>query len=458
MSGPPGGGLHDVSSSAPESDCSAITLEKSAVARRYVGGYYGDMFADTGMFQAKRLRPIEKKVALKDFELMAVIGRGAFGEVRLCRRQKRPDKVMAMKRLHKQHMVNRNQVAHVRAERDVLVESGNRQKNPWITDLYYSFQDRDHLYLVMEFLPGGDLMTWLIKYDVFDETVAQFYVAELILAVHSIHKMRYAHRDIKPDNILLDREGHIKLTDFGLCKQIDVSSIPVEDMLTCEVKDLPEVSNKSCQDKKATWKDIRNRKMFYTAVGSPGYVAPEVLMKQGYSMDCDWWSVGIILYEMLCGYPPFYADDVMQTCHKIIKWREYLDFPPDGADALSEGAVEMIKELLCDPEERLSFESILSNKFFHGINWNDLRNQLPPFVPQLRGDDDTRYFDVPDEDPLTNPLPQGTKDTNYLFYGFTAKLNVNSTVVSKTKSRPPIPDEFRQGMSGATEDENHATN
>ena len=173
-----------------EGACSAITREKSSVARHFVGGYYTAMFADRSLFETQHLRPLEKKVVLKDFDLMAVIGRGAFGEVRLCRRKKRPDKIMAMKRLHKQHMVNRNQVAHVRAERDVLVESGNTQKNPWITDLYYSFQDKDHLYLVMEFLPGGDLMTWLIKYDVFDETVAQFYVAELILAVHSIHKMR----------------------------------------------------------------------------------------------------------------------------------------------------------------------------------------------------------------------------------------------------------------------------
>ena len=210
-----------------------------------------------------------------------------------------------------------------------------------------------------------------------------------------------------------------------------------------------EVSHKSYQDKKATWKDIRNRKMFWTAVGSPGYVAPEVLMKQGYSIDCDWWSVGIILYEMLCGYPPFYADDVMQTCHKIIKWREYLDFPPEGSDALSEASMSVIRDLLCDPQERLSFEAILGHKFFHGINWNDLRSQPPPFVPQLRSADDIGYFDVPEEDPTEGPLPQRTKDTNYLFYGFTAKLNNHTTMAPKSKSRPPIPDEFMQSMAEA---------
>ena len=176
---------------------SDITREKGCVARSHVARYYSEMSSDREGFRARHQKPREKKVALRDFKIMGVIGRGAFGEVSLCCRVDKPDKVMAIKRLHKQHMVNRNQVAHVRAERDVLVEAYNlqqKEKNPWITDLYYSFQDKDHLYLVMEFLPGGDLMTWLITYDVFREEVAQFYVAELILAVHSIHRMRVCRR------------------------------------------------------------------------------------------------------------------------------------------------------------------------------------------------------------------------------------------------------------------------
>ena len=196
---------------------------------------------------------------------------------------------------------------------------------------------------------------------------------------------------------------------------------------------------------------MRCRKMFYSAVGSPGYVAPEVLMKQGYSMDCDWWSVGIILYEMLCGYPPFYADDVMQTCHKIIKWKEYLDFPPDGSDALSQPAVDLIRKLLCDPEERLSFDAILSDRFFDGINWGNLRHEPPPFLPQLSGDHDTQYFDVPEEE-ACDPPPERTKDTKYLFYGFSARLRGDTTCTpSRPKARLPLPDEFRGGAD-AVED------
>ncbi|KAJ9445576.1 putative serine/threonine-protein kinase ndrB [Diplonema papillatum] len=434
--------------SGDPSSPTALTKEKSAVARGYVLSYFEKMAANKPGFRGAHSRRLQKKLELGDFDLSTLIGRGAFGEVRLCTRRQRPHKVMAIKKLHKQHMINRNQVQHVRAERDVLVESC--QKNVWITDLYYSFQDENFLYLVMEYVPGGDLMTWLIKYDVFDETVAQFYIAELILAVHSIHNMQYAHRDIKPDNILLDRYGHIKLTDFGLCKQVNVDTIR-RDMQghgsgAPGVFDAyPTAGAMSYQEKKATWKDVRNRKMFFTAVGSPGYVAPEVLLKNGYSMDCDWWSVGVILYEMLCGYPPFYADDAMQTCHKIIKWREYLDFPPAGPDELSPAAVNLIAKLLCDSEERLTFEAILSHPFFEGILWKDLRNQPPPFVPQLRGASDTRYFEPTEANVDLEPPAERTKDTNYLFYGFTANIGGQTTRRSaKHKSRPPIPEEFRR--------------
>eukprot|EP00755_Sulcionema_specki_P006248 Sspe_Gene.34935::Locus_16962_Transcript_3_3_Confidence_0.500_Length_1713::g.34935::m.34935 len=434
----------------PMTDCSSVTKEKGRVARRYVSNYYNTMCEESEKFSAQHSRPAEKKLCLNDFELLTVIGKGAFGEVRLCRKISRPEKVMAMKKLHKQQMLNRNQVEHVRAERDVLVQSRMAAtNNPWVTELYYSFQDKDYLYLVMEYLPGGDLMTWLIKYDVFEENVAQFYIAELILAVHSIHKMRYAHRDIKPDNILLDRNGHIKLSDFGLCKHCDVAErITIADMVQYQEPGAF-ASNSSTHEKRATWKDLRCRKMFFSTVGSPGYIAPEVLLKQGYGMECDWWSVGIILYEMLCGYPPFYADDAMQTCHKIIKWREYLEFPEDG-DALSDSAMHLIRGLLCDPEARMSFDSIISHPFFAGIDWTSLRQRPPPFVPQLSSDWDTRYFDVQEGGEPVEAPPASSKDTAYLFYGFTAKLGGQTTVKkARPSSRPAIPAEFIDSSRGA---------
>ena len=150
---------------------------------------------------------------MRDFEPLSIIGRGAFGEVRICR-VKATGEVVAMKKMKKSEMVYKNQVAHVKAEREVLVKA----KNPWIVDLKYSFQDEKYLYLVMDFLPGGDLMTLLMRKDVLSEEESRFYIAETILAIETVHKVNYIHRDLKPDNILLDKHGHVKLTDFGLCK------------------------------------------------------------------------------------------------------------------------------------------------------------------------------------------------------------------------------------------------
>ena len=146
---------------------------------------------------------------------MAIIGKGAFGEVRVCR-HKTTGEIFAIKKMKKEEMHKKNQVLHVRAERDVLSEANNK----WIVDLIYSFQDDIYLYLVMEYLPGGDLMSLLMKKDILSEDEARFYAAELILAIESVHKLNCIHRDIKPDNVLIDINGHIKLSDFGLSKKI----------------------------------------------------------------------------------------------------------------------------------------------------------------------------------------------------------------------------------------------
>ena len=164
---------------------------------------------------------------MRDFEPLSIIGRGAFGEVRICR-VKATGEVVAMKKMKKSEMVYKNQVAHVKAEREVLVKA----KNPWIVDLKYSFQDEKYLYLVMDFLPGGDLMTLLMRKDVLSEEESRFYIAETILAIETVHKVNYIHRDLKPDNILLDKHGHVKLTDFGLCKHAQIRSTRMADVNT----------------------------------------------------------------------------------------------------------------------------------------------------------------------------------------------------------------------------------
>ncbi|BAT16775.1 Os12g0290100 [Oryza sativa Japonica Group] len=167
------------------------------------------------------MRSRRHKMGVDDFELLTIIGRGAFGEVRLCR-EKATSNVYAMKKLKKSEMLRRGQVEHVRAERNLLAEVDSA----YIVKLYCSFQDEEFLYLVMEYLPGGDMMTLLMRKDTLTDDESRFYVAETILAIESIHKHNYIHRDIKPDNLLLDRTGHLKLSDFGLCKPLDSSSFP----------------------------------------------------------------------------------------------------------------------------------------------------------------------------------------------------------------------------------------
>lgn len=181
------------------------------------------------MLAQKELR---KKIAPSDFESLAVIGRGAFGEVRLVRHVSKSKtseeriQIFALKSMKKEMMVLKNQVGHVRAEREALAKAD--AENKWLTALHYSFTDETHLYMVMEFLPGGDLMSLLIKEDTFSESVTRFFMAEAAHAISSVHALGYIHRDIKPDNMLLDARGHLKLTDLGLCKKVGEVS-PMDD-------------------------------------------------------------------------------------------------------------------------------------------------------------------------------------------------------------------------------------
>lgn len=170
--------------------------------------------------ESKEMREKRSKISIKDFESLKIIGRGAYGEVRLCRNISSGE-LVAVKKMKKKDMIKKNEIEHIRAEQSVLSKSTNL----WIIELKSSFQDDDFIYLVMEYLPGGDLMNMLIKKDIFSLEEARFYIAEIILAVECVHSLGYVHRDIKPDNILLDKDGHIKLTDFGLCTSMVSYSI-----------------------------------------------------------------------------------------------------------------------------------------------------------------------------------------------------------------------------------------
>ncbi|TFK61931.1 kinase-like protein [Pluteus cervinus] len=375
--------------------------------------------------ESQHLRLRRTKIKLADFRAVKVIGKGAFGEVRLVQKVD-TGKFYAMKSLQKGEMLKRDQLAHVRAERDVLAES----TSPWVVQLFYSFQDPLYLYLVMEFLPGGDLMTMLMKYDVFSEDVTRFYMAECILAIEAVHNLGYIHRDIKPDNVLIDRNGHLKLSDFGLSTGLHktpdeyykkfLEQEKTRDPARNSVQ-VNQVNLTMSREQIATWKANR-RKLAYSTVGTPDYIAPEVFMMKGYGKECDWWSLGAIFFECLVGYAPFCSDSPSDTYKKIISWPEYLYFPEEVY--ISKEGEHLIRGMMNWADHRLTVQQIKSHPFFYGADWNSLRHIEPPFVPRLESVTDTSYFPTDDLSGTPNQLEKVEAvdaEKDLAFLGFTFK-------------------------------------
>jgi serine/threonine protein kinase len=368
-----------------------------------------DKFESKGEAENKERR---SKVSMRNFIPIKTIGRGAFGKVMICRNTD-DQKVYAMKQMKKKEMRKKNQIAHIKAERDVLALADNE----WVVKLAFSFQDRKNLYLIMEFLAGGDLMTILMKYDILTEDITRFYIAELALAIQSVHELNYVHRDLKPDNVLLDAQGHIKLTDFGLSKSFQSKPAPFLEQYEKAAAETKEGDGKTnfVQDK-ATWKK-RSKVQAFSTVGTPDYIAPEVFAQQGYGQECDWWSLGVIMYECLVGYPPFYAEDPMATCRQIINWKRTLKFPEESL--LSPSATSLLRGLIRDAGSRLKFEGIKSHPFFAGLDWNNIRNIKAPIAITLDGSGtDTRNFDEFRDEP--EPVDSEDEE-NDDFLGFTYK-------------------------------------
>lgn len=354
------------------------------------------------MRELEYIRRKRNPMTINHYHIIRKIGQGSFGEVFLVR-HRGDNRLYAMKKLQKKDMIYKRQVNHVWLERFVLASVG---EHPLVVKMHYSFQDQHYLYFIMEYLHGGDMMTMLIRHEFIPEAWARFYIAELVVAIDALHRTGIIHRDIKPDNILFRKNGHICLSDFGLSKCLmqpsdrqlfwhnatEYVNQPnfIQHIRRGDV-DLP------VQSRIRLWKALAKEKAF-SQVGTPNYIAPEVLQDISYTESCDWWSVGVILFEMLVGYPPFCSRNPMHVTTMICEWRRYLYFPDELPESrISYNAKHLVCRLICEAHNRLGakrgIDEFKEHPFFEGVDWDLLAQAHAPFIPKLESETDTRYFE-----------------------------------------------------------------
>ncbi|XP_059830427.1 microtubule-associated serine/threonine-protein kinase 4-like isoform X18 [Hypanus sabinus] len=308
-----------------------------------------------------------------DFETMKLISNGAYGAVYLVRHKETKQR-FAMKKINKQNLILRNQIQQAFVERDILTFA----ENPFVVSMYCSFETKRHLCMVMEYVEGGDCATLLKNMGPLPVDMARLYFAETVLALEYLHNYGIVHRDLKPDNLLVTSLGHIKLTDFGLSK------VGLMNMTTNLYEGHIEKDAREFVDKQVC--------------GTPEYIAPEVILRQGYGKPVDWWAMGIILYEFVVGCVPFFGDTPEELFGQVIS--DEINWP-EGDEAPASEAQELITLLLRqNPLERMgtggAYE-VKQHRFFHDLDWNGLLRQKAEFIPQLESEDDTSYFDTRSE-------------------------------------------------------------
>ncbi|KAJ3415698.1 protein kinase A catalytic subunit [Chytridiales sp. JEL 0842] len=289
---------------------------------------------------------------LSDFQLLKTLGTGTFGRVYLAR-FRTSEQYYAMKMLKKSEVVRLKQVEHINSEKQILAQINF----PFIVNLFCTFQDEKNVYMLLEYVVGGELFSHLRRAGRFSNDMTRFYASEIVLSIEYLHSMDIIYRDLKPENLLLDDKGHIKITDFGFAKK-------VEDR---------------------TW----------TLCGTPEYLAPEIIQSKGHGKPVDWWALGILIFEMLAGYPPFYDDNPFGIYEKILGGK--IVFPSHFDSA----AKDLIKKLLtADRSKRLGnlkggADDVKKHKWFRGVDWNGLLNRSiqAPIVPMCAHPGDTRNFE-----------------------------------------------------------------
>ncbi|XP_058474062.1 microtubule-associated serine/threonine-protein kinase 3 isoform X2 [Solea solea] len=340
---------------------------------------------DSSQSLSAALRSRRKPCEL-DFEMTKLISNGAYGAVYLVRHKETKQR-FAMKKINKQNLILRNQIQQAFVERDILTFA----ENPFVVSMYCSFETRRHLCMVMEYVEGGDCATLLKNMGPLPVDMARMYFAETVLALEYLHNYGIVHRDLKPDNLLVTSMGHIKLTDFGLSK------VGLMNMTTNLYEGHIEKDAREFSDKQVC--------------GTPEYIAPEVILRQGYGKPVDWWAMGIILYEFLVGCVPFFGDTPEELFGQVIS--DEINWP-EGEDAPPQDSQELITLLLRqNPLERMGAggaAEVKEHQFFHNLDWNGLLRQKAEFIPQLESEDDTSYFDTRSE--RYHHLETEEEDTN----------------------------------------------
>ena len=324
----------------------------------------------------------QNKTKPSDFKILKKLAKGGYGEVYVVEKDK---KIYAMKKVSKQLLLKNLTTTFFKNEKEIMTTHGL----DWLVRSYMCLQDDSHLYYIMEFVHGGDLMGYLSKKDSMKEDEIRFYGAEIASALNAMHQAGWLHRDLKPDNILLDRDGHVKLADFGSCMKLNNGKV---------------TSNNT--------------------VGTPDYISPDVLSSTGetvvYGPEVDFWTIGAILFEMFYGAPPFYSNSLKETYSKISN----IDFVFEPG--ISPEFQDLISNLLCRKEKRFNFEQLKSHIFFEGIDWENLRKIEPPFKPKVTSNEDVSNF----VDTEFNPDNNSTKSGFIPFIGFTYDPDYVSNIVT----------------------------
>ncbi|WPG97557.1 Serine/threonine-protein kinase DBF20 [Acrodontium crateriforme] len=388
------------------------------------------------------LRQRRTRLRHGDFQILTQIGQGGYGQVYLASK-KDTREVCALKIMSKKLLYKLDEVRHVLTERDILTNA----KSEWLVSLLYAFQDDSSIYLAMEYVPGGDFRTLLNNTGVLHNRHARFYISEMFLCVDALHSLGYIHRDLKPENFLIDGTGHVKLTDFGLAAgflapaKIESMRIKLEEVGNIPSSAIPfgrPMEERSLKERREGYRSLRERDVNYakSIVGSPDYMAPEVLKGEEYDFTVDYWSLGCMLFEALAGYPPFAGSTVDETWQNLKRWQSVLRKPEyeDPNYFLSRRTWDLITRLITVKSNRLrGIKQVQDHDYFKEVAWDKLRGERAPFVPELDSDTDAGYFDdfgsekdmakykevLDKQEALERMADRGGKMDRSLFVGFT---------------------------------------